>query len=137
MINKVPDPSETIVSFAPSGKSALADGGDPFDAAGQNILVMLQRAANMAEETSKQALDVAQKLSLQLQAAERRIKDLEGDVRHYQDQANRAKEWLTQIASAIEQRFFGTEDSRRTNILSQRPTPRTYVRNTNVGSPVG
>jgi DNA repair ATPase RecN len=137
MINKVADPAETIVSFAPNGKSSLADGADPFDTAGQNILGMLQRAANMAEETSKQALDVAQKLSLQLQSAERRIKDLEADVRHYQDQANRAKDWLTQIAGAIEQRFFGTDDKSRASNLSQRPAPRAFARNNNVGSQGG
>jgi hypothetical protein len=78
----------------------------------QSILILLQRAARIAEENKQRALSVAHELSLQLRSAEGRIKDLEADVRHYRDRADRAEKWLYQIAQEIEQRFFAPADSR-------------------------
>jgi len=46
---------------------------------------LLQQAAGMAEENSKHAIEVAQKLSDQLQAAEHRIRGLEADVKYFQE----------------------------------------------------
>jgi hypothetical protein len=50
--------------------------GDQLDTAGQSILRLLHKAAGVAEENSRHALDMAQKLSHQLRAAERRIAEL-------------------------------------------------------------
>jgi hypothetical protein len=113
MSGRVSEMSETIVPFAPPARHAVPDGGDPLDSAGQTILGLLHRAAGMAEENSQHALGVAHKLSLQLRAAEDRIKDLEADVRHYQDRADRAEKWLHQISLEIEQTFFAAAEGRR------------------------
>jgi hypothetical protein len=113
MSGRVSEMSETIVPFAPPARHAVPEAGDPLDSAGQTILGLLHRAAGMAEENSQHALGVAHKLSLQLRAAEDRIKDLEADVRHYQDRADRAEKWLHQISVEIEQSFFGPADGRR------------------------
>jgi hypothetical protein len=124
MSGRLSDTSETIVPFAPVARNAAADVGDPLDSAGQTILGLLHRAAGMAEENSQHALGVAHKLSLQLRAAEDRIKDLEADVRHYQDRADRAEKWLHQISVEIEQRFFGPADGRRPQAPPRQSAPR-------------
>jgi hypothetical protein len=82
----------------------------------------------MAEENSQHALGVAHKLSLQLRSAEDRIKDLEADVRHYRDRADRAEKWLHQIAVEIEQRFFSPVDNRAQQAPIRQAAPPNYVR---------
>jgi hypothetical protein len=121
------DTSETVVPFAPFARNA-APSDDPLDSAGHSVLALLQRAASMAEENSQHALSVAHKLSLQLRSAEDRIKDLEADVRHYRDRADRAEKWLYQIALEIEQRFFLPVDSRPTQAPIQQAGPRDLAR---------
>jgi len=54
--------SETVIPFAKQAASSA----DPLDTAGQSILGLLHRAAGMAEENSKHALEVAQNLSSQV-----------------------------------------------------------------------
>ncbi len=105
--------SETVIPFAPAGKPTGSGTTDPLDAAGQSILRLLHQAAGVAEENSRHALDVAQKLSLQLQSAENRIKDLEADVRYFHGRAERAEQWLSQISSEIAQRFFRASNDAR------------------------
>jgi hypothetical protein len=74
--NSEPD---TVVPFAPAFENAAADSTDQLDGAGQTILNMLQNAANLAEANSQHALDMAQRLSHQLRAAEARIAELEAE----------------------------------------------------------
>ena len=124
------DTSETVVPFVPLARNATPDGGDPLDSAGRTILGLLHRAAGMVEENAQHALGVAHNLSLQLRAAEDRIKDLEADVRHYQDRADRAEKWLHQISIEIEQRFFGPSDGRPAQAPSRQAGPQAYARKT-------
>jgi hypothetical protein len=51
-----------------------------LDAAGQTILQLIDKAAGVAEENSKRAIDMAQKLLYQLRAAEDRIAELETEA---------------------------------------------------------
>lgn len=81
---------------------------DPLDTAGQAILGVIQRAAGIAEARGQQMRDVI----AQLHAAEDRIRQLEQDVRYYQDRAERAESWLFQISAEIERGFFGPDDVR-------------------------
>jgi hypothetical protein len=74
------DKTDTVVPFGSSEAAPVPDGADLLDSAGKTIVGMLGRAAEMAAEKSKQALDAARELSVQLQAAEARIRDLEADV---------------------------------------------------------
>ena len=117
--------SEGIVPFAPKGKVPVSDAADPLDAAGRAILGLLNRAADVAEANSQRAVDMAQKLSAQLRAAEAQIKQLEGDARYHEDRADRAERWLQHISSQIEQRFFAAEDGQRAQI----PSPKDLLRN--------
>jgi chromosome segregation ATPase len=96
----------TVVPFAPVTQETHANGADTLDTAGQTILGLLHRAAGMAEENSRHALDVAQRLSQQLQDAKGRIRELEADVKYYQERAERADQWMAQISSEIQQRLL-------------------------------
>jgi hypothetical protein len=87
----------SVVPFAP---------GDGLDKAGESILKLLHKAAGVAEQNSQHALDMAQKLSHQLRAAEQRITDLEAEVERHRDRAERAEQWLHKVYSEIEDRFI-------------------------------
>ena len=73
--------SESVIRFAASARSDSSNGADQLDNAGQTILRLLNKAAGVAEENSRFALDQAQKLSHQLRAAEDRIAELERRLR--------------------------------------------------------
>ena len=103
---------DTVVPFAPAFENAAGDRTDQLDRAGQTILNMLQNAANLAEANSQHALDMAQKLSHQLRAAEARIAELEAEGQTYQERAERAEQWLHRVYSEIEDRFLKQADRR-------------------------
>jgi hypothetical protein len=104
---------ESVVPFAPTQRTSDQDGGaDQLDKAGQSILHLLHRAAGVAEENSRHALDMAQKLSHQLRAAEDRIAELVAEVAAYRDRAARAEQWLHEIYTEIEDRFPRQEKRR-------------------------
>ncbi len=96
----------TVVPFGPGTKETPSNAADSLDTAGQTILGLLQRAAGMAEENSKQALQMARRLSEQLQNARVQIKQLEADVKYYQERAERADQWMAHISSEIQQRLL-------------------------------
>ena len=87
----------SVVPFAP---------GDGLDKAGESILKLLHKAAGVAEQNSQHALDMAQKLSHQLRAAEQRITDLEAEVERHRDRAERAEQRLHKVYTEIEGRFI-------------------------------
>jgi hypothetical protein len=105
--------SETIVAFSPDAKDAAPDGVDQLDTAGQTILKLLHKAAGVAEENSRHALDMAQKLSHQLRAAENRIAELEAEVDLYRDKSDRAERWLHKVYTEIEERFIRQAGEKR------------------------
>jgi ABC-type transporter Mla subunit MlaD len=107
--NNEPD----VIPFARAAKGAPSVEADQLDKAGQTILQLLHRAAGVAEENSRRALDTAQKLSQQLRAAEDRIAELEAEVTAYSDRAERAEQWLHRVYTEIEDRFLRQEDGRR------------------------
>jgi hypothetical protein len=98
--------SETVVAFSPGAKDAAPEVVDQLDKAGQTILKLLHKAAGVAEENSRYALDMAQKLSHQLRAAADRIAELEAEVELYRDKADRAEQWLHKVYTEIEERFI-------------------------------
>jgi hypothetical protein len=97
--------SETVVAFSPGAKDATPDGVDQLDKAGQTILKLLHKAAGVAEQNSRHVLDMAQKLSHQLRAAEDRIAELEAEVDLYREKSDRAEQWLHKVYTEIEERF--------------------------------
>jgi endonuclease III len=55
---------------------------------------------------SRHALDMAQKLSHLLRAAEDRVAESETEVGLYRDKADRAEQWLNKVYTEIEERFI-------------------------------
>jgi hypothetical protein len=78
---------------------------DPVDKTAQSILRLLERAADAADNNSRQAIEMAQTLAQQLRAARDRLAQLEEDVAAYRDRAERAELWLNKIRTEIEQQF--------------------------------
>ena len=99
--------------------SASNDVGQ-LDSAGRAILQLLHKAAGTAEANSRHALETAQKLSSQLEAAKDRIAQLESEVRHYREKAERAEEWLLKISAEIENRLIREPEEKRRQ-TSRRP----------------
>jgi septal ring factor EnvC (AmiA/AmiB activator) len=97
--------AKAVVPLTPKSNTK-SQAGDELDRAGQAILGVLDRAAGAAEAKYRQAAEMTHKLSDQLRAAEDRIRQLEANVRHHQDRADRAEKWLYQISVEIEQKFF-------------------------------
>src|SRR4029077_12466627 len=102
---------DSVVRF-PS-KTASPAHADQLDKAGQTILQLVQKAAGVADENSRHALGMAQKLSDQVRAAEDRIADLEAQVASHQERAERAEQWLHRVYTEIEDRFLRQNDERR------------------------
>jgi endonuclease III len=105
--------TESVIPFAPAARSAGADGVDQVDKAGQTILGLLHKAAGVAEANSQHALDMAEKISHQLRAAEDRIAELEAEVGMYKEKADRAEQWLHRVYTEIEDRFLRQDDELR------------------------
>jgi hypothetical protein len=118
--------SETVVPFSPTEREGFSN-DDPLDKAGHTVMGLLQQAAGTAAHNCQQALDVAHKLSLQLRAAEDQLKALEAEVRHYQDRAKRAEQWLLRIAEEIGEKFLDLNGSRSRQAPTRQDGP--YSRN--------
>jgi len=108
------DYSSSELAISRDGDFAASNNASQLDSAGQAILKLLHKAADAAEENSRRALEMAQKLSSQLRTAEDRIAELEAEVEYYRDKSERAEEWLRKIAMEIEERLVSQpEDTRR------------------------
>jgi chromosome segregation ATPase len=91
-------------SFA--ARDNLVELKDPMDNAGQTALDLINRAATAAREGNSQALSAINELTLQLQTANNRIKELEAKAEHYQARAERAERWFTAISTEIQRQFL-------------------------------
>ena len=100
-------------------RRASAPANDQLDTAGQTILQLIDRAAGVAEEHSRHALEMAQKFSNELRAAEDRVAELEAELASYRERADRAEQWLHRVYTEIEERFLRQSDARRG--VPQRP----------------
>ena len=105
MSPSAPDVPERVVEIAPKEKSPRND-GDALDQFGQAVIALLQKAANLPNERCDRAMELAHKLSLQLCAAEDRIKHLQAERDQFQDRAVRAEEWLTRVYHEVQKKFI-------------------------------
>jgi hypothetical protein len=110
---KMGSQTESVIQFAPAARSAGADEVNQLDKAGQMILELLHKAAGVAEANSQHAVEMAQKISHQLRAAEDRIAELESEVGMYRERSGRAEQWLHTIYTEIEDRFLLQTDGAR------------------------
>jgi hypothetical protein len=96
--------SEQVLKFAPKRKNQA--NSNPTDEAGNALLVLLHEAARLSQENNDNILAFAHRLSVELRAAEDRIKELEADIGHNRDRALRAEKWLERIESEIEAKLI-------------------------------
>lgn len=110
--------NSAVVPYAPKARNVGTE-ADQLDRAGHAILGLVSRAADTTETDLRAAREVAEKLADQLKAANDQINELTANLRYYRERTDRAEKWLYQISSEIEQRFFGTNDSRpaRRNVM--------------------
>jgi hypothetical protein len=102
---QTPERSDSVVVFAPN-KKGHPDAAMLADDAGHRIIALVQEAADVAKEGCERAMNLAHKLSSQLQAAEERARELEAEVIHFRDRAERAEDWLENIHSQVQKTFF-------------------------------
>jgi predicted nucleic acid-binding Zn-ribbon protein len=105
MLNRNENAKKAIVPITPD-KASVRDDGDLVERAGQALVALIKEAADVTKANCEEAVDAAQDISDQLRASEGRIKDLEADLRHYQDRAARAEKWLDRVHKEVEQKFF-------------------------------
>jgi hypothetical protein len=103
---------DSVVPFTPTHKGNASNGDDQLDKAGNSILTLLHKAADVTEDNTRHARDMAQKLSHQLRAAQQQISELEAEVAAHQDRAERAEQWLHKVYTEIEERFLRQEKRR-------------------------
>ena len=99
---KPPNQPNTVVH----GPSKQAEAQVVVDDAGQSILALLQRAADMAKEDTARAMQLADKLSSELLVAEDRLRRLEAESAQYRDRANSAEAWMLRIQTELEHTFL-------------------------------
>jgi len=108
--------TESVIPFAANMKNVPVN---ELDKVGQTILQLLHRAAGVAENSSRHALETAQKLSHELHIAKGRIAELEVEAETHRERAERAEQWLHKVYVEIENRFLRQNEERRsTNIVS-------------------
>jgi DNA repair exonuclease SbcCD ATPase subunit len=112
-----------VVPYDPGTKETPLNVEDTLDTAGQTILGLLQRAAGVAEEKSKHAVEMARRFAERLQDARGRIERLEADVKYYQERAERADQWMAQISSEIQQRLLSASAAQ----LDRQDAPNTTI----------
>lgn len=105
-----PETSE-VLRFAPRQKRR--EESDPIDQAGHALVALLQEAATISKENVDRAMTLAHKLSIQLRAAEDRIKELEGEVERLESRAARAEGWLQIIKTEIEDNLIASIGANR------------------------
>src|SRR5262245_7695761 len=105
MSQRAPDGPEQVLQFAPKEKSPRND-ADVLDQSGQAVIALLQKAANSSNEQCERAMSLAHKLSMQLRAAEDRIRHLQAERDQLQDRAERAEQWLGRIYHEIEEKLL-------------------------------
>jgi hypothetical protein len=88
---------------------------DKVATTGENVLSLLRRATELAGGNSQYALEIAQRMSDQLWAAQKRVgelqarvTELEAEVQLYRDKSERAELWLGKISTEIQERVLGT-----------------------------
>jgi hypothetical protein len=96
--------SKTIVPR--DGPKAKEPDALDLDRSGHAILALLEEAAQVARMNEDRATGMAQRLSKELEAVVERTRQIEAELRRYEDRAFRAEKWLLQVYKEIESKFF-------------------------------
>ena len=112
---------QSVVSFPSTGvEGAPSNQSAQIDQAGQAILELLQKAADVAETNSRNSLEIGQKLSRQLREAQDRIAELEAENQLYREKSERAEAWLHRIYAEVRDQLFRQPEAEQQRVSSQR-----------------
>jgi hypothetical protein len=103
-------PPDRVIPFSPIQRDDPQE-SDALDRSGQAVIALLQEAVGVVKQDCQRAVDIAERLALELRASQDRIAQLEGEIRHYQDRAARAEKWIQRIHAEVEERFFKAKGS--------------------------
>src|SRR5262245_41543842 len=104
-------PATELVRFAPKPKP----GDELIDQTGQALLGLIDDAANLSKETIERAMTMAHRVSLELRAAEERIRQLEAYIEQVESRATRAEQWLGTIKKEIEDTLIAPMEASQSN----------------------
>jgi hypothetical protein len=109
----VRDATEIAIRFSPT-ENGMARHYPDLETAGESILQLLHKAADVAAEDTRGTLKSAARLAYELRAAKDRITELETEVATYRDRADRAEQWLNKIYKEIDEQLLRkvAEDNR-------------------------
>ena len=79
---------------------------DQLERAGESILRLIDKAADVAEGNTRRALTTAEELAHELRDAKDRIAELENEVAIYRDRADRGEQWLRKIYREIDKQLL-------------------------------
>jgi hypothetical protein len=97
-------PSETRERAGnPAAKQRLRADSHAMDGAGEALIIMLNEAALLSNQSRDRVTDLVDDLSKRLAALEDRIHQLQGDAEHFRGRALGAEKWLTFIQKEIEE----------------------------------
>ena len=99
----------SVVAFAP--KKGPQGSTMMTDDAGQQVIALVQKASEMAKADCQRAIDLADRVSSELRAAEERARAFEQEANYFRDRAARAEEWLARIEGEVQQAFFRNKNS--------------------------
>ena len=94
----------SVVGFAP--KKGPTGSTMVTDDAGQHVVALVQKASDMAKADCERAMDLANRASSELRAAEERARAFEEEANYFRNRATRAEQWLALIESELQQAFF-------------------------------
>ena len=87
----------SVVSLEPKAK-VRPEANDPLEQGGPFDFGHGRQGGPAAEVNNQKAIQIAEKLSAQLRAAENRMRELENKTRYHRSRADRAERWLYQIS---------------------------------------
>jgi hypothetical protein len=85
---------------------------DVIDQRGDEIVAMLQKAAELSNTECTRSRTTANELSRQLRVTQDRLNELETEVEYFRNRAFRAETWLQRIQREIEQNLIVTTATR-------------------------
>ena len=111
----------SVIAFAP--KKGSPDVTMVADDAGHGIVVLVQKAADLAKADCDRAMNLAHRLSSELRAAEERAREFEADANYFRDRAAHAEEWLVRIHTEVQQTFFQNKDQPKHPVRDRKGNP--------------
>src|SRR3979490_1821754 len=93
-------PAEKVISLSASSKPQ--NEGTAADKIGGGIMTMLKHTAQAARETADRAVRASQKATEQLEQSQERVRRLEIDLKHFQERAQCAENWLVRIRNEVD-----------------------------------